>query len=710
MRMSTELKNRIKLGMGLLLALAVGLMVYFGFFAAKAPAEIPDLADYTGRITVTHGNALLSASMDEQDSARLIGILAHARFSSSKEAQIQNYDAGIRLAFDDGREIDLLRDEDQVYARARGADGGQGYYTVSDEVYEQVRVHVYNVFPDGVTFEDLTPWWDEYFYIASLTLMGSDFNSAQDIPPESVANYAFCQMVADGSAEQYRVSGQNGTWYKIPYGEFLTRAQYYFADGANVSLKETRYYREADKAMFFSAADLPALTGEIPACDDPRMNGGYRLVSVRRDLMGVLTAEVYDYNEVGFTEGGSHTRTHYFTMVCGSDGRYRFVSKRSQIIDPAQVSVEGYFLSIGQIGEITPETEAEYNLTQAGTLDGNLLLYHIQQTASGYQMMLFEVNPRTGGVIRSAEIPAEPAGEELFQAEVTADGTGVLIFARERVIQLDSRLTRTGEVQLPEQAVGTEYDCTDDGEQLCYVDEEGLWLLDSGEKKPVLLAAHPTASEGEPEIRLARPRFIEGGKGILTAEVQDGKTLYYTRYDLEDLEEALEDQEKDRNRKKDKDEDEETGLLEGRRVGIYPGTVLTEVCTDDYLVVLYPNRDEAELTGYLAGTVHYFESDATFSFILPDDAEAGPRLIIHDRVYYFERVPQAGEENIVFELKVLELGSTMNRISSGLQVSNAEPRILGADTEGRVLFSFVSPSGSGMGITDPVRQKDTGSN
>lgn len=84
----------------------------------------------------------------------------------------------------------------------------------------------------------------------------------------------------------------------------------------------------------------------------------------------MLTAEVYDYNEVGFTEGGVHTRTHYFTMVCGSDGRYRFVSKRSQIIDPAQVSVEGYFLSIGQIGEITPEIEAEFALTQAGILVG----------------------------------------------------------------------------------------------------------------------------------------------------------------------------------------------------------------------------------------------------------------------------------------------------------------------------------------------------
>lgn len=106
--------------------------------------------------------------------------------------------------------------------------------------------------------------------------------------------------------------------------------------------------------------------------------------------------------------GGVHTRTHYFTMVCGSDGRYRFVSKRSQIIDPAQVSVEGYFLSIGQIGEITPEIEAEFALTQAGILDGNILLYHIQHTASGYQMYLYGVNSRTGGVIRSAEIPEQP--------------------------------------------------------------------------------------------------------------------------------------------------------------------------------------------------------------------------------------------------------------------------------------------------------------
>ena len=116
--MSMELKNRIKLGMGLLLVIAVGLAVYFGFFAAKAPAEIPDLTEHTGTVTVTHGNALLDARMDEADSAKLIELLAHARFSPNEEAQIQDYSGGIRILFADGGEITLLRGEEKVFARA----------------------------------------------------------------------------------------------------------------------------------------------------------------------------------------------------------------------------------------------------------------------------------------------------------------------------------------------------------------------------------------------------------------------------------------------------------------------------------------------------------------------------------------------------------------------------------------------------------------
>ena len=537
--------------------------------------------------------------------------------------------------------------------------------------------------------------------------MDSDFNSAQEIAPEAVAKYTLYQMAADGSAEQYRQTGGGRSWYQIPYAQFLTRAQTYFADGANISLKETRYYRDEDKSMLFAVPDAALLLGNPPAADQPEENGGYKLVSVHRDLMGVLTAEIEDYNEVGFTEGGIHTQTHYFTLVCGSDGRYRFVSKRSQVIDPAQVSVEGYFLNIGQIGEITPEVEAELGLTQAGILDGNMLLGETRQGASGYQMLLYGVNPRTGGVMCTAKVPEEASETVLERAEVTADGTGVLVYEEDRVVRLDGRLRQTGETVLPEELAGTEYDCTDDLTAYCWVDDTGLWLR-QGDGEAVLLAAHPEQPEGEAEIRLARPQFILEGKAVLTAEVQDGQTLYYTRYDLDGLDEALEKREKEEEKNRDREEsssetEEPKGLLEGRRVGIYPGTVLAESCTSDYLVVLYPNRETAGLSGYMAGTVHYFKDDATFSFILPDNEAAGPSLILDDRIYYFEQVSAPEAEDIVFELKVLELGSGMNRISTGLKVSNAQPKILGADGEGRVLFSFVSPSGSGMGITNPTR-------
>lgn len=142
---------------------------------------------------------------------------------------------GIRILFADGGEITLLRGEEKVFARAVNAAGETGYYTVSTDVYEQVRLHIYTVFPDGVTFEELQPWWDEYFYIASLTLMDSDFNSAQEIPPESVAKYTLYQMIADGSAEGYLITGQKGSWYRSPIRNSW--------DGRSITLRTAPMFR-----------------------------------------------------------------------------------------------------------------------------------------------------------------------------------------------------------------------------------------------------------------------------------------------------------------------------------------------------------------------------------------------------------------------------------------------------------------------------------
>lgn len=85
-------------------------------------------------------------------------------------------------------------------------------------------------------------------------------------------------------------------------------------------------------------------------------------------------------------------------------------------------------------------------------------------------------------------------------------------------------------------------------------------------------------------------------------------------------------------------------------------------------------------------------------------------MILQDRIYYFEQISQPEETDVVFELKALELGSVMNRISTGLPGEQCLTPDSRGRCRGRVLFSFGSPSGSGMGITDPVRQKNTGPN
>lgn len=168
--------------------------------------------------------------------------------------------------------------------------------------------------------------------------------------------------------------------------------------------------------------------------------------------------------------------------------------------------------------------------------------------------------------------------------------------------------------------------------------------------------------------RLDSPRFVMGGSEIVAANVDGENVLYYTAYDLS---EAGWDQEKEDSRPA------------ASTIDIYPGTVLESYVTEDYMVVLYPNQDtSADASHYTSGTVHYFEGDTTLSFLLRNEEDAPDRVIYGDRIYYFERISAADAGDAVFELKVLELSVNMNRISTGLRVVNAAPKVLAADSAG----------------------------
>ncbi len=684
-RKSATIKHWIKL----LLLLCVAVGVYLAFFAPRVPVEFPALADYTGSIRVGHGNAILEAELDAAGAEAVVRELSGARFASSKEGRGLDYAGDIRLWFEDGAEISLTHDEQYTYARVTAA-GSTGYYRLSGTVYEQVYRIIYDCFPDGVDFSDLQVWWEDYFAIACSTLMEEDFNSARELDPSAVAEYTFRQMVADGTAQEYEIQTAQGARCVIPYRQFLAYARQYFADGANAELKETGYYREGDRTMVFSAP-APEQYGSraFGDCQDETQTGGYRLVSVHRDLFGVLTAEVEDYNELGFNDKGEHTRTHYFTLLYGSDGRYRFVSKRSQIIDPADVSVEGYFLNIGRLGGITAEVEREWNLHPAGELGGNMLLYYITQGAEP-TLNLLRVNAKTGGVTYEARLQGG-IGENFWLVQASPDQKQVKVLGERTAWLLDERLNTVQTISIPEQALHTRsFDVSWDGKLLCYTSGEGLVLRQLEDGSEQLLAEHPgQGEEGGPVNRLDSPRFVMGGSEIVAANVDGENVLYYTAYDLS---EAGWDQEKEDSRPA------------ASTIDIYPGTVLESYVTEDYMVVLYPNQDtSADASHYTSGTVHYFEGDTTLSFLLRNEEDAPDRVIYGDRIYYFERISAADAGDAVFELKVLELSVNMNRISTGLRVVNAAPKVLAADSAGRGLFSFLSPSGSGMGIADLIK-------
>ncbi len=686
MQEKTKRPNKIQYWGKLFLLLVVGAGIYFAFFAPRPPAEFADMAQYTGTIQVSHGNAIPQAELPADGSFALMDILTGAHFAANSSAEKADYTANIQLRFTNGAVISLACDDKAAYSRVQQGEM-VGYYKLKRSVYEEIRQVIYSCFPDGVKYTDLQRWWEEYFAVACQTLMEEDFNSAREIAPVSVAAYTFQQMVADGSAQQYEVATNWGRYCVIPYRKFLAEAQKYFADGANETLKETAYYLEQDKSMVFAAPEAEQYGNrEFGSCKDWQQTGGYRLAAVQRDLMGVLTAEVYDYNELGFHDAGEHTRTHYFTLLHGSDGRYRFVSKHSQIINPADVSVEGYFLNIGRIGAITPAILEKLDIHPAGELGGDMLLYYIS-VADPSVLTLIRVNSRTGGIVCEAQLTAEE-GEGFWLVQADAARSQVKVLGDGGGWLLDERLQVKAKVSLPNGEVQPRsFDISSDGRLLCYTTSQGLYLYQAGEESPLLAAQHPGLGEdGSPVNLLYAPRFVVGDSQIVAANVDGEKVLYYTNIDLTDP--AWEPE-------------KEESLPASRTVGIYPETVLDCYMGEEYMVVLYPNRDTAEdASRYTVGSVHYFEEDVTLTFLLRNDEDAPGRIIYNDCIFYFERTSPPGAEDTAFELKILELGVNMNRISTGLRVVNAVPKVLAADGQGRVLFSFSSPSGSGMGIAN----------
>lgn len=660
----------------LLLIAAIAFGIYT-FLRPIPPAEFPQLAQFSGSLTVSHSNAIWGAQLNEHTAKHIVETLGQCRFKPF-DSQPLTFEGDISMRFTPELLMELTQVDGETYARLTTPQS-TGVYSLNKPVYEEIRESIYASFPNGVQVLELQPWWEEYFALACSTVLEKDFHNPKEISASAVVRYTFYQMVADGTAKEFEVTTKDGkTLNVIPYPLFLARAREYFADGAGPSIKQTYYFDAATDSFNFPAME-DSYYGSYPygAYDDYANNGYYALQSLTRDLTGNITAVIADYNAVDFGDPGTLTQLHYLTMVSSSTGQYRFVSCRTQLANPMNVSLEGYFNRVSEVGSYSAEMAFENGLGQLGLMGDDLLLGTTRYSRGSAYLELLAFSPTENTVVAQRTIEAE--SPTVFLA-VRALSDGVVVKTDHNVLLLDKGLNTVDTLELPSVITDLQpvsYGVSNDLSTLYYVDEEGLCQYQNDSRS--LLLPHPQAdihAEG-PIDMLRNPVCILDGKALLLTHTGKGDRLRYSILRLDVEQPSLYRME-----------------LEA------PYSVMAEVQNEYMHLQSFDSSGPDERPTKTHHTVYSFRNFDYVFFNLPYDAVVPDSLIAGDSLYYFKQT-QRDTPDVIFTLWRMDL-DTLESSPLSVQISNAVPSLLGADAKGHVLFSYRSPMGSGFGITNPV--------
>lgn len=705
---------------GLLLPILLVAGFAYLFFRPIPPSAYPDFAKFPGTLTVSHSQAILGAQLNEHSTRYLLDVLDGCRF---KATQTTPESAGetITLSFGETGEFVLYPTEDCTLITVKKGEAA-GTYRLKSQVYEQVLTVINAAFPDGVQALEFLPWWQQYLSIASQTLLKTDFKSPKEIPYEDVVLYTYLQMVADGSAGEYRTLAADGTGTDtIPYDLFLRRARQYFAEGASPSIKQSRYYW-ADTNSFAFPSRPEEFYGNYPYGQPEELRTGlpYRLSALTRDSSGYITAVFEDYSALGFQDQGTLTRLHYLTLVPGSEGEYRFASKRSELVNQSTVSAEGYFLSLATIADMTPDQAYASDL-ESLSLGEELLLYSMRYTSEAARLTLYRISPATGNLLGKQVIESGPS--TIFLSLKAGKGE-LLVKTNQAVIRLEATgdMEKTGEIRLPLEKIptfdATDYDITEDCSRLVYSDGEGVKFYQLKTGLSSLIVAHPTKEEAsassqspssQPEgSKYTRPvDFVMPPLLPITppAEARRVVTEYYRRPVLVDgetklLVAATDEKEVLSYAIIDLTADKRTP----EKLDVKPITGGVEYTDrDKILIAKYPEATGEEenpelLTEY---SLRYFDGQKARRFTLDYDPTAPSQLVSGDYLYYFshETGPAGSSASDHFYRLVQVDLKTLEQKPLSVLIQNALPQVLAVGAEEQVLFSYRAPAGMGFGIT-----------
>lgn len=674
--------------------LLIAALVFYFIFRPIPPAEIPELKGYNQTLTVNLNPSILNGVLPTEQANSIVKILNSNRFRSLSESSTLP-EADLTLFFADNKQISFSKDKNYTYAFVQSGETHSAY-RLSGQVYTNLTTIIYEAFPGGVQPLETEKWWNTYLAAATPALLEADFNSPKEIPFEVIVNYTYTQMVADSSAKEFQNAAKGED--VIPYDQMLRRARVYFADGVTATIKQSAYYDATKNAFVFKS--YPAeYYGNFPYSDwntYSEATGNFRLKSVIRKNTGEIEATFEDYNALGFRDEGTLTKIHYVVLLPTSDNSYRFLSKRSELANPEEISVEGYFTGYSEFGGFTPDNFADLDFSYGQMVGENLLLQTVKYTKDSAVLNLYLISYDYGKLLSTHTITG-PATTSFW--DVKTNENTVLVKTNTHIYMLDENLDEISQTLLPlslapeMDAFG--YDVTFDMEKLVYSDDVGIHLYNFRNREQTMLVPHPHGNAEEilgetslasgailqPDViieLLRNPTFIMDETRVLVSHVNhETITSYSTINNLG-----------------------ANAYLVSLGITPEPGSV--EYIDNDKLIIShYPeNTAEAQTASQINHIIMYFGGGNYRKFSTKYDPNGGYTAISGDYLYYFEMYtdPQNSEEDHFYRLMRLNL-LTLNSESMNIIIQNAAPDILACSAASQILFSYRSAAGSGFGIT-----------
>ncbi len=392
--------------------------------------------------------------------------------------------------------------------------------------------------------EELEALWQEYLFDSdNLVGIRRSFSSAEEIEPLYIARFCWEKYLSEHDPESLEPEHEGSFLRLFPLDTALTYAKRYFdLDGLDVSeIDEGSYDPQRNAFLFSPGSDKgpprPSYKGSLR---------GKRLKSAAKNADGTLTAVLERPDSQKF-DRIEYTDT--YTLKRRNDGSLYFLSGKREYVNNHLVSVTG---DCRRFDKIEGFDEGFFDgsldsLSMLGEADGAAIVVYAPYEEDK-NAVLMRLNPETMAVEKKLEV----SGNFTIMDVSMTDGR-IVIRRGDRFTAVDADLSRSEDIRLPgliaekssrephynekgaPDGIFGGFDISSDGTKYVYSDEIGLKLYSAADGSEKLLSKTVPIRDSELIDNSFHwsPRFVDGGRKVITTMTGYEGSMGYTLCDLE---------------------------------------------------------------------------------------------------------------------------------------------------------------------------------